>query len=137
VAVLYAESSALVKLVRDEAESDALRAYVGDAELLSCDLILTELPRAIRRAAAVEPVLGLERLLRRADALLDKVALLPLEPGLLDAAGALTEPRLRALDAIHIAAALSLWPLDGFISYDERQSAAARLAGIRTVSPGR
>ena len=136
MAALYAESSALVKLVRDEAESEALRAYVGDADLLSCDLVLTELPRAIRRAAALEPVLGLERLLRRVDDLLDELALLPLDPGLLDAAGALTEPGLRALDAIHIAAALSLWPLDGFVSYDERQSAAARLAGIRTVAPG-
>jgi len=26
--------------------------------------------------------------------------------------------------------------VDGFVSYDERQAAAARLAGLRTVSPG-
>lgn len=135
--LFYAESSALVKLVRDEDETDALRTYVAGADLVSCDLVLTEVPRAIRRAAAREPKLRLEPLLRRASAVLDQIALLPLERGLLLAAGALTEPRLRALDAIHVAAALTSWPLDGFISYDERQAAAARLAGIRTVAPGR
>ena len=133
---MYAESSALVKLVRDEAESDALRAYVADADLVSCELVLTELPRAIRRAAAEEPELGLERLLRRAGEILDALALLPLDRGLLLAAGALDEPRLRALDAIHIAAALDISPVDAFISYDERQAATARLVGIRTVAPG-
>jgi hypothetical protein len=40
------------------------------------------------------------------------------------------------LDAIHVAAAIDLAPLDGFVTYDERQAAAARLAGLRTVSPG-
>jgi predicted nucleic acid-binding protein len=43
---------------------------------------------------------------------------------------------LRALDAIHVAAAISAAPLDAFVSYDERQSAAARLAGLRTIAPG-
>ena len=52
-------------------------------------------------------------------------------------AGALSEPMPRALDAIHVASAAALSPLDGFVSYDERQSAAARLAGLRTVAPGR
>jgi hypothetical protein len=40
------------------------------------------------------------------------------------------------LDAIHLAAATDLSPIDGFVCYDERQSAAARLAGLRTVDPG-
>jgi hypothetical protein len=40
------------------------------------------------------------------------------------------------LHAIHVAAAVELSPLDGFISYDDRQAAAARLAGLRTLSPG-
>ena len=68
--------------------------------------------------------------------MLDAVALLPLDRALLLAAGALAEPALRALDAIHVAAAIDAAPLDGFVSYDERQAAAARLAGLRTVSPG-
>jgi predicted nucleic acid-binding protein len=52
------------------------------------------------------------------------------------AAGALAEPALRALDAIHVAAAVEASPLDAFVSYDVRQAAAARLAGLRTVHPG-
>jgi hypothetical protein len=52
-------------------------------------------------------------------------------------AGALEEPTLRALDAIHLAAAIDLSPIDAFVRYDERRSAAVRLAGLRTVAPGR
>jgi predicted nucleic acid-binding protein len=136
VALLYADASALVKLVRDEPESEGLRAFLSGADLVSCELVLAELPRAIRRATAGDPRLPLRSLIARAAELLDAVALLPLERSLLAAAGALAEPALRALDAIHVAAALDLSPLDAFVSYDERQSAAARLAGLRTVSPG-
>jgi predicted nucleic acid-binding protein len=93
-------------------------------------------PRAIRRAAAHDPRLPLDALIACAGETLDALALLPLDRGLLAAAGALAEPALRALDAIHVAAAADLSPLDAFVSYDERQAAAARLAGLRTVSPG-
>lgn len=137
VALFYTDASALVKLVRDEPESDALRAFLSDAALVSCELVLTEVPRAIRRAAARDTHLPLETLMGRAGETIDAVALLPIDRGLLLAAGALSEPGLRALDAIHVAAAARLVPLDAFVSYDERQSAAARLAGLRTVAPGR
>jgi uncharacterized protein len=136
VALFYADASALLKLVRDEPESEALRAFLADADLVSCELVLAELPRAIRRAVSHDPRLPLEALISRAGDLLDVLALLPLDRGLLAAAGALREPVLRALDAIHVAAAIDLSPLDAFVSYDERQSAAARLAGLRTVQPG-
>lgn len=136
MALFYADASALVKLVRDEPESEALRAFLADADLVSCELVLAELPRAIRRAVSHDPRLPLEALISRAGDLLDVLALLPLDRGLLAAAGALREPVLRALDAIHVAAAIDLSPLDAFVSYDERQSAAARLAGLRTVQPG-
>ena len=72
----------------------------------------------------------------RAGELLDAVALFPIDRPLLTAAGSLDEPALRTLDAIHVAAAVDLGPLDAFVSYDERQSAAARLAGLRTIAPG-
>jgi predicted nucleic acid-binding protein len=136
VPLFYADASALVKLVRDEPESSALHAFLADADLVSCELVLTEVPRAIRRAAAHEPRLPLDDLIARAGEALDAFALLPLDRGLLAAAGALAEPALRALDAIHVAAAADLSPLDAFVSYDERQAAAARLAGLRTVRPG-
>jgi hypothetical protein len=136
VVLFYADSSALVKLVFDEPESAALRAFVAGADLVSCDLALTEVPRAIRRAAAHEPLLSADVALRTAGELLDAIGLLPLDRAVLAAAGAIEEPALRALDAIHIAAALDLSPIDAFVSYDERQSAVARLAGLRTMAPG-
>ncbi|MGI8728687.1 MAG: type II toxin-antitoxin system VapC family toxin [Solirubrobacteraceae bacterium] len=133
--LFYADASALVKLVRDEPESVALRAFFSEADLVSCELVLTEVPRAIRRAALHDPRLPLDVLAERVAELLDALALLPLDRGLLAAAGALAEPALRALDAIHVAAAVELGPLDAFVSYDERQAAAARIAGLRTVQP--
>jgi predicted nucleic acid-binding protein len=136
VALFYLDGSALVKLVRDEPESAALRAFLADDDLVSCELCLTEVPRAIRRATTHEAELPGEKLLARAAELFDALALLALDRDLLAAAGALTEPALRSLDAIHLIAAIALSPLDAFVSYDERQSAAARLAGLRTLSPG-
>jgi len=137
VALFYADSSALVKLVHRERETAALRAFLEGADVLTCELAVTELPRAIRRAASADPALALAPLLARAGELLDAVALLALDRDLLLDAGRFTEPALRALDAIHVAAALRTGGTDGFVTYDERQGAVARLAGLRTVAPGR
>lgn len=134
--LFYVDSSALVKLVYEEVESSALRAFLADADLVSCELVLAEVPRALRRAAARDPALPLDALTRRAGEVLEAVALLPVHCALLEAAGAFEEPAIRALDAIHIAAAAELLPLAAFVSYDQRQAAAARLAGLRTVAPG-
>jgi predicted nucleic acid-binding protein len=136
VSVFYADTSALIKLVREEAESRALRTYLEDADLVSSELVLTEIPRAVRRAAAHDPALPLALLLERAGELIDVLALRPLDRALLIGAGALAEPVLRALDAIHVATAADLGPVEASVSYDERQAAAARLAGLRTMGPG-
>ncbi len=136
MAVFYADASALVKLVREEAESGALRAYVEGADLVSSELVLAEIPRAVRRAVAQDPALPLDLLLERAGELVDVLALRPLDCALLAGAGALAEPALRALDAIHVASAVDLDPIEAFVTYDERQAAAARLAGLRTTAPG-
>jgi uncharacterized protein len=135
VPLFYADASALVKLVRAEPETPGLRAFLAEADVVTCELVLTELPRAIRRAVGDDPGLALERLLAQAGELLEAVALLPVDRSILLAAGAFTEPGLRTLDAIHVAAAIDASPVDAFVSYDERQAAAARLAGLRTVAP--
>lgn len=134
--IYYADASALVKLVREESESAALRTYIEGADLVSCELALAEIPRAVRRVAARSRRAPLDRLLARTTELIDSLALCPLDEELLSAAGALTEPALRTLDAIHVVAAVYLGPLDAFVTYDERQAAAARLAGLRTLAPG-
>jgi uncharacterized protein len=136
VTLFYTDASTLVKLVREEPESEVLRTFVEGADLISSDLVLTEVPRVIRRAAATDPELPLGPLIDLTAELLAAIALLPLDRALLSVAGALAEPVLRTLDAIHIAAAVDVSPIHAFVSYDERQSAAARLAGLRTAAPG-
>ena len=135
MAPFYADASALVKLVLDEPESSVLRTHLDGADTISCELVLSEMPRAIRRAAATDPALPRQRLLARTGESLDAIGLLVLDRDLLIAAGTLAEPSLRALDAIHIAAAISAGALDAFVTDDERQGAAARLAGLRTIAP--
>jgi len=136
VPAYYADSSALLKLIVDEPESGALLEYVRGARLVSCELALTEVPRAVQRRLVGEPDTPVEALLNDAEELLDELPLLPLEAELLTFAAALPEPALRSLDAIHLAAAIELAPLDAFVTYDVRQAAAARLSGLRTVAPG-
>jgi predicted nucleic acid-binding protein len=136
VALFYADASALVKLVRVEPETNALRTYLAGADILSSELVLTEVPRAIHRAASHDRSLPIDSLLHRTGELLEALALLPVDRTVLAAAGAITEPGLRALDAIHIAAAAYGGPVDAFVTYDQRQAAAARLAGLRTTAPG-
>jgi predicted nucleic acid-binding protein len=136
VPVFYADASALVKLARDETESASLSAYLAGANLVSSELALAEVPRALRRAVAMDPALPLEGLWGRVDELIHRIALRPIDHDVLLGAGALTEPSLRTLDAIHVATALRLSPVEAFVTYDQRQAAAARLAGLRTVAPG-
>lgn len=136
MALYYVDASALVKLVRDEAESDSLRAFVTDAGLVSSNVVEAEVPRAVRRAVADNPALPLDRLLERGEKVLEATALRAVDHELLIDAGALTEPALRALDAIHVATAIDLQPIDAFVTYDVRQAAVARLAGLRTMAPG-
>ena len=133
---LYADSSALVKLVRREPETDALRDVLTGVDLVSSELVLTEVPRAMQRIAAAEPKFPLLRALHRAGELIEALALYPVDRDLLRGAGALAEPALRTLDAIHVASAVELGPVDAFVTYDERQVAAGRLAGLKTMSPG-
>lgn len=134
--LFYLDSSAIVKLVRAEPESAALHRFLDGVGLVSSEFVLTEVPRAIRRAATADPRLEAERLVEHAAAVLDAIALRPVNRASLAAAGAIDEPRLRSLDAIHLVAAIDLSPIDAFVSYDERQAAAARLAGLRTMAPG-
>ena len=133
MSLFYADTSALVKLIRREPESGALVTFLTDADIVSSELVVAELPRAIRRAGGT---LSRERLLTLSDELLDAVGLLPVDCRVLIAAATLAEPALRTLDAIHVATALSATPIDGFVTYDERQGAAARLCHLRTVAPG-
>jgi uncharacterized protein len=134
--LIYLDASALVKTIRGERGAVALEAYMEGAELVTSELVLTEVPRALRRLAAERPRLQLEPALRRAAEVVDAMALRPVDEALLIGAGLLAEPALRSLDAIHVVTALHVYPIDAFVTYDKRQAGVARLAGLKTVAPG-
>jgi len=136
VPLAYVDSSALVKVILEERWATVLAAYLSETELVSSELVLTEVPRALRRVSTTRADLPLESLMRRAEAQLGEIGLRPVDEVLLIGAGLLAEPDLRSLDAIHVATALHLYPIDAFVTYDKRQAAVARLAGLQTMAPG-
>jgi predicted nucleic acid-binding protein len=136
MSLFYVDASALVKVLADEQGTKDLATYLEGAELTSSEVVLTEVPRALRRKAAATPGFHLEEVLEQAGRLIDSMALRPLDDALLIGAGMLAEPALRSLDAIHVTTAVHLYPIDAFVTYDKRQAAVARLAGLRTVAPG-
>ncbi len=126
--LVYMDSSAFVKLVVPEAESSRLRHHLRDRpSLISARLLRTEVLRAVTRAAPARVSAALK--------LLDDVLMVPMDQ-LCDQAGVMPPPELRSLDALHIAAALSLREyLPEFITYDQKLLHAARLNGLRAVAP--
>lgn len=128
----YLDTSALVKLVAPEPESDALRQWLGArAEaLVTSDLARTELFRAVRRVLPESAPLARQ--------VLDTLTVLRLETGVFEEAARLGPPWLRSRDALHLAAALLLEDdLLGVVTYDERIAEATRLLGFSVLAPGR
>jgi predicted nucleic acid-binding protein len=67
---------------------------------------------------------------------LESIHLIRLDDDLLDRAADLDPPAMRSLDAIHLAAALSLGDdLAAVITYDERMSDGAQALGLPVLSP--
>jgi predicted nucleic acid-binding protein len=91
------------------------------------------------RVDAVRAVRGSEpRALPRVRRAVRALNLIRLEDDLYDAAVELEPPELRSLDAIHLAAALSLGPdLAGVVTYDRRLALRANGLGIRVKAPTR
>ncbi|MGH3680221.1 MAG: type II toxin-antitoxin system VapC family toxin [Natronosporangium sp.] len=128
--MIYLDSSAVVKLARQESETDALRAWLAahPQPLVASALARTEATRAIRRnePAAVTVLRAVLTLLHQK----------PITDAVLDAAADLPGPTLRSLDAIHLANAEEFRPvLAWFVVYDKRLAEAARARGLPVVSP--
>jgi predicted nucleic acid-binding protein len=126
----YVDTSALLKLVVDEAETPALLSWLDNDGItpVSSDLTRTELMRAVRRAAPDE--------MTTARRVLDGLILINLTTAIYDAAGRLDPDDLCSLDAIHVAAALHLGDdLEGLVTYDDRLAAAAKVSGVPVVAP--
>ena len=130
MSALYLDSSAVVKLVVEEMESAALRAYLANqgARRVSSALLRAETLRAVRH-------LGPDALATAREAL-RRVDLIGIDDRILDAAGTLEPQVLRTLDAIHLATAIAVGDdLEAIVTYDERMLDAASLLGLRTATP--
>ncbi len=108
-------------------------------------LARVEVIRAVRRAvdrsggpsAADKPKRReiREMLVRRAEAVLARLGLVAMDRSVLDLAARVDPPRLRSLDAIHLATALSLEDLGALVTYDPRLAEAAVNLGVTALAP--
>lgn len=130
-ALLYLDSSAIVKLVLPEVESDALRRLLEEwSQRITCELAAVEVQRAARRASE-DP-----RVHRRATEVLAGLNLLRIDERVLQIAAATEPTTLRSLDALHLGSALSLdTEIGAMVVYDADLAAAASRAGLEVLAP--
>ena len=128
---LYLDSSALVKLVVPEPETNALRRLLRLWPRRSTSaLAAVEVPRAARRHSNDAPVA------RRAEAVLAQVGRIAISREILAQAAELEPASIRSLDAIHLASALTLGrDLGALVTYDADLEKAARALRIDVLSP--
>ncbi len=134
--MIYLDSAAAVKLVRQEAHSADLVAWLDSRRgvpLVSSALVEVEVPRALRRSAP-QALVGVP-------AAVGRLFRVEIDAVIRATAAAFAEPTMRSLDAIHIATAQVLanesgTPLTAFVTYDRRLLASAKAAGLPTASPG-
>lgn len=125
--ITYADTSALAALLIAQPNTTQLRQWLDnqDTTFVACDLLETEL----RRIAVRE---GIDQI--NVTKILHGVSLASLDRASFRAAGILPFPYLRAVDALHLQAALQL-NADAVLTYDHRLSTAASALGLRTFAP--
>jgi len=133
--VIYLDSSAIVKLIRVERESAALRDWLNARTEPPVTSVLAEVevPRALRRLAPVH--------LAAMPGVLARISRVEMDASVRATAGAYVADALRSLAAIHLASAEMLIgggrSVSAFVTYDKRQAAAVEAVGIRVEAPGR
>ncbi|MDR1187504.1 MAG: type II toxin-antitoxin system VapC family toxin [Bifidobacteriaceae bacterium] len=127
----YLDTSALVKLIRTEAGSSQMRAVWDDPDNIFLTNILGKV-EFLRAVGTDGP-----RATIRARTALTSMDLMAVDDSTAEVAAGLDPAVMRALDALHVASAMTLGPsLDAIITYDARMADAARLAGIKVLAPG-
>ncbi len=129
---LYLDSSALVKLVKREAESSALRTYLrrrGTDGRVTSALARVEVVRALSGGGPAAVAHARRQLARVDHVNLDRLLLD-------DAATLVPGMALRSLDAILLASARSIGAdLRAFVTYDRRMADAAGAIGMVVEAP--
>jgi uncharacterized protein len=121
------DASAVTKLVITEAETAALQERVHGRSLVSSRVAVVEVTKAVARSnptADPQPILA-------------RLAFVELDAELARVAAATGSAMVRSLDAIHLASAQRLGSeIAAFVTYDDRQAAAAKLMGLAVEAPG-
>jgi predicted nucleic acid-binding protein len=136
--LIYLDTSALLKLLRPEAETGALLTHLDGVrdELLTSVIATVETARALTALGLKDRAVAAVPDSSRIDCGSAAVATVALTRQILDTARTLPPPTLRSLDALHVATALSAGAaLDHLIAYDRRMTDAAGAAGLRVASP--
>lgn len=137
---VYFDSSALIKRSVQEPESDAVEAaidrYVADdAVIVSSSLAWVEVSRALRTRLD-SGVYGEDEVHGAVEGALSGVAERLITGEVVGLARRVAPPRLRTLDAVHLATAIVL-DVDEVVVYDARLVDACRHNGLTTAMPGR
>lgn len=124
----YLDTSAALKLVLEEPESAALAHALDsdEAELVGTWLLETEMRRAVHRVEVLTQ--------EKVSEVLRAVALYELPASVFTEAGLLPGPRLRTLDALHLAAAIRIG-VEHVVTYDDRMADSATQLGLSVLAP--
>jgi uncharacterized protein len=129
--VIYFDTSALIKLVVAEAETQPLTAWLKEhaGQLwVTSDLTRVELLRAVMRRDPTALLLAQQRLAR--------MVRIPLMENVLQHAATCRPPELRSLDAIHLASVLEYRKdIEWMVVYDKRLVDVAVANGIKVTNP--
>lgn len=129
----YVDSSALLKLYVDEADSDiAEQLLAADPVLVTSWISLVEVRRNLARLVEPHELTGLRRRFERD---LDELALVSVDQVVCESAAEIGEQLgVRSLDAIHLACARRLQvPGLSFLTFDLRQAQGARSLGFTVL----
>jgi predicted nucleic acid-binding protein len=134
--IVYVDSSALLKRVVDEAESDVLESTLeyhvnaGDT-IVASTLARIEVSRGLlRQSQLTDADIG-----DADDAAMAGVSERAITPDVVSVARRIGPFQSRTLDAIHLATAVLL-DVDVVLTYDQRLASACQYNGLKTASPG-
>jgi uncharacterized protein len=124
----YIDASAFVKLIVEEKETQALLKFLPPS-LISGEILTVEVMRTTVHSDA--------ETIAFARKLLAGINFMPISSEVISIASLFgAHLKSKTLDAIHLAAALSIGSaIDGIITYDKTMIADAKLLGIPVLSP--
>lgn len=130
--ILYAETSAVIPLMKKDSTSDSLRTYFGELIddghlLLTARLTETELRRTAHKYGVPQTF---------ATAALEALAVEEMTPAHYKLAGTIGATSLRSLDALHVAVAASTG-CSAVMTLDKQVEEAAESIGIPALDPTR